>query len=190
MADEPRRPTEEEMRAKLAEAAPREGRETRAEADERRRQERRARRRARRQRNQPPPGPTKEEMKRNEIKAEADAILESWRSSFTAGLRAKESSDEELDEKTGKMRKLTVKERKRRRKLRAAAMRRAAAKARGGRLAWVVAAYRKYLASKRADGTRAGREYRIQTTTVDSKGKEVVRPDESGAKLCGNQPVS
>ena len=132
MADEPRRPTEEEMRAKLAEAAPKEGRETRAEADERRRQERRARRRARRQRNQPPPGPTPEEMKRNEIKAEADAILESWRSSFTAGLRAKESSDEELDEKTGKMRKLTVKERKRRRKLRAAAMRRAAAKARGG----------------------------------------------------------
>jgi hypothetical protein len=183
MADEPRRPTEEEMRAKLAEAAPREGRETRAEADERRRQERRARRRARRQRNQPPPGPTKEEMKRNEIKAEADAILESWRASFTAGLRAKESSDEELDEKTGKMRKLTVKERKRRRKLRAAAMRRAAAKARGGRLAWVVAAYRKYLASKRADGTRAGREYRIQTTSVDSKGKEIIRPDESGAKF-------
>ena len=171
------------MRAKLAEAAPREGRETRAEADERRRQERRARRRARRQRNQPPPGPTKEEMKRNEIKAEADAILESWRASFTAGLRAKESSDEELDEKTGKMRKLTVKERKRRRKLRAAAMRRAAAKARGGRLAWMVAAYRKYLASKRADGTRAGREYRIQTVTVDSKGKEVIRPDESGAKF-------
>ena len=171
------------MRAKLAEAAPKEGRETRAEADERRRQERRARRRARRRRNQPPPGPTPEEIKRNEIKAEADAILESWRSSFTAGLRAKESSDEELDEKTGKMRKLTVKERKRRRKLRAAAMRRAAAKARGGRLAWMVAAYRKYLASKRADGTRAGREYRIQTTSVDSKGKEVVRPDESGAKF-------
>ena len=57
MADEPRRPTEEEMRAKLAEAAPKEGRETRAEADERRRQERRARDDARAPTEPAAPGP-------------------------------------------------------------------------------------------------------------------------------------
>ena len=133
--------------------------------------QRRARRRARGQRNQPPPGPTPEEMKRNEIKAEADAILESGVLHLPLVSEPKSPDDEEFDEKTGKMRKLTVKERKRRRKLRSAAMRRAAAKA-SGRLAWMVAAYTEIPRLKGRTARERVENIGIQTVTVDRKARK------------------
>ena len=160
-------PTEAEMRAKLAEVVDVPDPSTRR----------------RRRRTRKPRGPSAEDVRKEEIRAEAVEILEQWRASFTSGLRAKESSDEEFDEKKGVMVKLTLKQRKARRKMKDKLHRRAERKARGGRLAGVAAFYRTYIASKKADGTRAGREYRLQTITFDKKGKEVLKADESGAKF-------
>ena len=155
------------MRAKLAEAALKEGRETRAEPTS-------GGARLRRRRAAPAepaaPGPTPEEINSNEIRAEADQILESgahfrWSS--------KESSDEELDEKR-KNGKLTVKEGS---NAEAGCGHAWGAAEEGG--GWVVAAYRKYLASK---GRRpSGRVPDPNLSGQQGQGNH--KPDESGAKF-------